>query len=443
MNGKETGLPEKHHGHGSGTDYEDFWYRLDNVGKIFAPIASRNLTTVFRLSVILRERVHVGALQAAISNVSSRFPYFRVGLRKGFFWYFLEHTRTNPELMAENSSPCEEMAIGRKDTGLIRLKAFKTRISAEFSHTLTDGAGGLEYIRSLAAEYLRLIHGPFEDWDGLMRPGQIPDPEESEDAFLRHYNPHAPMPHDPERAFHLPYRNRDHRFYGIITGKIPLAPLSALAKEKKVSVNDYLVALVLEAFQEEYFRVYPKDPPHSAPPIRAVVPINLRRLFPSKTMRNFILFTSPEIDPRLGKYTFEEILSTVHHHVRLYSNAKAVQPAMGRNVRGERNAFVRVVPRVIKDLYLNYKHYRAGDRLASFSVSNLGMVKMPESFSHFIEGFDFVPPPDPATKCNCGIIGFGNTVVITFGRTIAETSVERFFFRRLVKLGIPVKIESN
>ena len=38
---------------------------------------------------------------------------------------------------------------------------------------------------------------------------------------------------------------------------------------------------------------------------------------------------------------------------------------------------------------------------------------------------------------------YGDTLYLNFTRTIAETTVEREFFTSLVKLGIPVKVESN
>jgi hypothetical protein len=84
-----------------------------------------------------------------------------------------------------------------------------------------------------------------------------------------------------------------------------------------------------------------------------------------------------------------------------------------------------------------------GESPSSGSLSNLGLVNMPAKIADHIRCFDFIPAPGPKTKCNCGVISFKNEVHISFGRTIIETEVERYFFRRLIKLGIPVKIESN
>ena len=31
------------------------------------------------------------------------------------------------------------------------------------------------------------------------------------------------------------------------------------------------------------------------------------------SLRNYVLYLTPGVDPRLGEYTFEEVLKTVHH----------------------------------------------------------------------------------------------------------------------------------
>lgn len=335
------------------------------------------------------------------------------------------------------------MPVKRKGSFLFRIRVFKNRIAAEFSHILTDGSGALTFLKTLTAEYINLDSGPIDDWGDILKPGQKPDPEESGDSFLKYYNKNAPPPAKQSKAFHLPYNLLNPGEYHIITGIVPLDKLSGLAKEKKVTVNDILVALFIESFQEVYFRLYESNRKRAAGPIRIIVPINLRNLFPSKTLRNFILYITPEINPVLGKYSFDEILNQVYHYIRMMANAKSIQPDMARNVRGEKYIAVRLVPRFIKDIYLNYIHSKVGGKPSSGSLSNLGLAAMPDKIAEYIEGFDFIPGPDPETKCNCGVIGFKNNVFISFGRVIRETEIEMYFFRSLVKLGIPVKIMTN
>jgi hypothetical protein len=160
-------------------------------------------------------------------------------------------------------------------------------------------------------------------------------------------------------------------------------------------------------------------------------------------MRNFSLFLIPGIDPRLGRYGFGEIINFVHHYVKLNVNERSVQPDMARNVKGERNILIRALPLFLKNVLLSEVYKVIGGKGASTGLSNLGIVKMPDRISSYIDRFDFLPPPEPTSKCNCGVVSFGDKVSISFGRTIMETDIEKNFFTRLVGMGIPVKIETN
>jgi NRPS condensation-like uncharacterized protein len=226
----------------------------------------------------------------------------------------------------------------------------------------------------------------------------------------------------------------------VITGIVPLDAISAKVKEKKVTINDFLVAAFLDAYQDVYGRYL--SAPHRKPkyPIRIIVPKNLRKLFDSKTMRNFALFIWPSIDPRLGHYSFDELLEIAHHSMKLGNTPKPYLSDIARNVRSERNLLLRLLPRKMKDILLAWAFNAFGEKPSSGSVSNLGVVHMPDEIAGHIERFEIIPAPGPISTCNCCIIGFKNHVAITFGRTIRETEVEKFFFRKLVRSGIPVKI---
>ena len=47
------------------------------------------------------------------------------------------------------------------------------------------------------------------------------------------------------------------------------------------------------------------------------------------------------------------------------------------------------------------------------------------------------------TRTNCGVIGFGDEVRVTFGRNVKSHEVERLFFTKLIRLGVPVRIQER
>jgi hypothetical protein len=414
------------------------WYTLDNAGKVFPAIVSERQSTVFRVAATLTEEVHTDALAAALSVVITRFPYFQVYLRRGFFWYYLERTNASPAVLPDSRYPCEKILMKRKGVFLIRVRVFGKRIAVECSHTLTDGFGALTFLRSLLAEYLDLLHGPFADRCGLPRPGEAPDPAESEDSFVRFYNKLAPPPKTPSRAYHLTGRLLPAGEYIVVTGAMSVAKLKEAARARGASINDLLVAALFHAIQEQAL----SGPRRRVRPIRLIVPLDLRKIFGSRTLRNFSLFAMPEVDPRLGRYGFDEILARVHHFMRMETNEKSVHSDMSRNVRAEKSMLVRLLPLVLKDLVFAAFFFASGERAATSSISNLGPVTLPSEMAGYVRAFDFIPATGRQTRTSCGIISYGDELRVSFGRNIRSAGTERLFFAKLMELGVSVKMVS-
>lgn len=422
----------------------DSWYRVDNAGKIFSSLHGKRLTTLFRLSCTLHEPVHVNRLQTALENLQPRFPYFMVQLRPGAFWYYFEHNQQKPLVTADSRYPCLNFAYRSRGLFPFRVRVYHGRISVEYAHALTDGTGGIMFLLALVAEYLRLSGIEAEEKpEWLMTAEQTPHPEESEDAFRRYYQSEIPTPPPEENAFHLPFDLEPYGIYHIITGIVPVGDIKSRAKDFGVSITELLIATYLDAFQQVLQTLPARQRQRLKRPIRLDIPVNLRPFFPSRTMRNFFLPVLPAIDPRLGHYEFEDILQKVHHVMGSEIDRKHLLQQMARNVQAERRWTTRAVPLLIKDRVLSLAYDQIAQKRTSSGLSNLGLVTLPPRLEAAVERFDFIPPPPTSRRVNCGVIGFRDSLNITFGRTCGETLVEEAFFRRLTSLGIRVKVESN
>ena len=173
------------------------------------------------------------------------------------------------------------------------------------------------------------------------------------------------------------------------------------------------------------------------------MPVNLRRFFPSKTLRNFITMVYPSIDPRLGDYKFEEIITQVHHYMRYYINDKFLRGDITTNAATQRNPFIRVVPLFIKDFVVKNFYKRVQDRNSSAGLTNMGMLRVPEEMLPHVERFDIYMGIPYSSRTNCAIISYNDILTINFASCIKETDVEKYFFQKLVEDGIKVTIESN
>ena len=135
------------------------WMRLDNAAKIYPAAMRRSWTALFRFSANLTEAVDPVVLQQAVNAVTRRFPAFAVRLKRGVFWFYLQHTDRAPTIQQDVQNPCVPMDLKDNDRFLFRVRYYESRIACEYFHVLTDGTGGLLFLKTLVAEYLRLKYG--------------------------------------------------------------------------------------------------------------------------------------------------------------------------------------------------------------------------------------------------------------------------------------------
>lgn len=416
------------------------WYRLDLSGIVYPTLQRRNFSSVYRLSVLLKETIDPDILQRAVDMTLPRFPTFKVSMRKGVFWRYLEpNDRPGPFAEPDIVNPCMPMSFKTNSRYLIRIYYYQKRISLEVFHSLSDGGGAMYLLRTVTAVYLRLKGYGIPDGHGVLNIHEQPDPEELEDAYLRYANSKVRPPRSREKTYRI--RGTKEPFYtlNIITGILPVDQVLSVTKSFRVSVTEYLNAVLLYALLEKQ----KEDHVFRELPVSLAMPVNLRRFFPSKTLRNFITMVYPSIDPRMGDYTFEEILAQVHHYMRYYINDKFLNADITTNAAVTKNPLIRVVPLFFKDFVVRQFYKRVQDKQSSAGLTNLGVVDAPEEMREHIERFDVLMGQPFSARTNCAIVSYGNTLSISFASSIVEADVERLFFRKLVKDGIHVKIESN
>lgn len=420
---------------------DQFWLPLDNAAKIFPATISEETTTVFRLTAVMQAPVKIQPLLQAVSQVEDRFPYYKVQLKKGFFWFYLEHVSRRFPVEVDNKRTC------RKFTGkrlLIRILVKDNRISVEFSHVLTDGTGAFEFLKSLLILYSRQLGEHIPDDFPFYRPWDEISEEEYEDAYNRYFKQEIPPMIKKSSSFHLPCALNPKPRFQARNFIVSINSLKTLAKEKGVSITDYLVSVYLYALQEIHKELSAFSAYKKRKEIRIQVPVNLRGMFPSKTMRNFSLFVMPDIDLRLGTYTFDEILRRVYHQIRLETDEKLIHKNISRNVGSERKIYVKSIPLFLKSFILKLKYYSLGTSQYSGVVTNLGKAKLPEEAEKLVDYFIFTaPPPNKMLKVNCGIIGFGDKLVLSFGNITKSTILERKIMHFLTQRGVDVKQENE
>lgn len=406
-------------------DNNRFWFTLDNAAKIFPAVISDETPVVFRLTAVLKQPVKLTAFQQAVLKTEKRFPYFKVRLKEGFFWYYLEHLPGHIPLSPETKKLCRKFS---KHEMLIRVLIRENRISLEFSHILTDGGGAFEFFKTLMIEYSLLCGARVPGEFPYIKPESAIQEEECEDAYKRHFKESVPPIVKRSGAFHLPFKLNSRPRFRQSTAMLSVEEIKQLARAKQVNITVYLVAVYLLVLQEFFDSLPPAAKYRHKKCLRIQVPIDLRNILPSKSLRNFSLFLMPEIDLRLGHYSFDEIIKTVYHQMQLESDEKLISKNIARNVGSEKKIYIRAIPLFIKSAVLQMKYYSLGTRQYSGVITNLGMVSLPNETAAMIDHFIAIPPPpNKLLKLNCGIIGFGENMVLSFGNITKSRLFEEKF----------------
>ena len=417
------------------------WMRLDNAAKIYPAALRKKWSNVFRLSATLSEPVDRDVLRAALDVTLRRFPSIGVRLRKGIFWFYLERVPGVPEITEEQSYPLVHMSYASIRECAFRVVVYKNRIAVELFHALTDGTGGMIFLKTLLAEYLSRKHGiSVPNTDGVLCRMDEPSPEELEDSFIKNAGT-VSAGRKEATAYRLTGTTEPDGFVHLTTFMLDAAEVKARAHDHSATVTEFLTAAMMQAI----LRLQAEKVPHRSrrKPVKVLVPVNLRSLFPSKTLRNFALFITPELDPKLGDYSFDEICKAVHHRMGIDNTAKQMSMKIAANVNSEKSPILKVMPLFVKNAAMKAVFDAVGERKSCLCMSNLGNVRLPEVMRQYVTRMDFIIGVPSCSAYNCALLSYGGTTYINLVRSIEEPELEMHFYKVLRELGIHVKVESN
>ena len=177
--------------------------------------------------------------------------------------------------------------------------------------------------------------------------------------------------------------------------------------------------------------------------MKVQIPVNLRKLYGGETMRNFVAVANIGVDPRLGDYSFEELVQIVHYQMKLTITEKNMRTIFTPNVNDEANPLLKVVPLGLKNIIMRMVFDSIGERVACLSLSNLGQVRLPEAMAPFVTRAEFVLGSQASSPYNCSVASWQGKTCVNLVRNTKEPVLERLFFTNLVKLGFHVKLETN
>lgn len=408
-----------------------YWYPVDNAGKIFPAVSKDSRSSVFRLSFYLKEDVKKDILENAVNAILPRFESFAVELKSGLFWYYLSANTKPFKVEEEPAILCKFFSWTKNNGYLFKVYYYKNKITLETFHSIADGTGAMEFLKSIVYTYYEL-QGHSLDHDGYIR-SQLPHDVTNEvDMFLGSYDKSNKKSIKEEPAYHLTGEKFSNHFSLAIRAQVSTAALLKLSKQYEVTIGQYVTA----AFAYSIYQCS-LGCRTSNKPIKMFVPVNLRKYFPSNTLRNFSLYIKATFQGKKN-WTFEEMLASTKEQFSKQLTKEDLHKRINANVGIEKNPLVRILPLPIKNLAFRIGYFYCAENISTYYISNLGNITLPSSLDSLVTDVEF------ALGGTCMAIAsiHGHTNIM-LNSDFKDISTIQYFLKMLTDAGLDVTIDTN
>ena len=411
------------------------WRRLDNSAKIFPIASSKKYSSVFRLSAVLKEKINPKILKSAVEIVLKNLPSFKVKLKKGVFWYYFEDNAKEIIIEEEKNYPCKYIDPNTNNDYLFKVTYWGNKINLDIFHSLTDGNSGIIFLREIVYTYIEIAHK--EEFDKKLRIERRLS-NNTDDEYLKNYDKKSKGGRGGKKAYILKGKQLPLAAIGVIHVNINLEELKNRAKEKNVTITQYLTSVLIYSIYNTKYKKY-----NGKRPIKVCVPVDLRKYFKSETVNNFFSYITVQADMRLKMLqSFDGIIKFVKSDFEKMLTYEEISKTMSANVKLGNNPIIKVIPLflklpIVKLSYLEIRKY------TTTTFSNIGRIGIIGEYQKYIDKFLMLIAPETVEKIKCSSCSFNNNLVFTFTSAMQDTEVEKEFCKKLKEEGINIYVEGN
>ncbi|MDA3938781.1 MAG: hypothetical protein PF693_05665 [Spirochaetia bacterium] len=412
---------------------------VDNAAQIFVSINSKKETTMSRIALSLKQPIDKNQLNEALKRIIKVFPFFQVYLKKQFFNYIFERTEDLP--IIENDTKWTNRYINFNENKFpFRIKVHDNSIALELSHILSDGYGTLSFLLSLTAEYLRISNYDIGESVLIKKPGDDTTDEEWECAFRNIFpkkgpalkmNPPAYIPKAEMISVDKYYSTR------IIMN---LDEVRKKARKGNATLNVYMAAIYAFVLQDMFLEDIADGKEKSKLPIRLQIPVNLRKDYPTRSLRNFSYLYSPSFNITNGAYSFQELIENISMDIRHERHSESIKNQISRNLRAESNLLFRILPRAVKQLLFRVFYHLFARSQYSGVLTNMGDIKLPPQMEEAIVSFDIIPCNSPVPGRNTALFSYKGKLEMNIGSSCDNLRLENKIMEQLKKLSIDYEV---
>ncbi len=408
------------------------WFVLDDAAKIYPLSMKRGQMSVFRLSVYLKQPVIPELLQMALTFTIKRFPSFATTVKKGFFWHYLSSAKRRYSVAPESNIPCSFIEISKSGSQSFRVLYNANRISVEYFHVLTDGTGGIVFLKTLTAEYLRLLGITSDGDEGILNVNDTPTTSETANEFSRADKTEKTSGFVDKPAVQMSGKLAKKKPCRVYHFKMDASALKKVAKGKNATITAYILALMFVAGKHATDELEGN--------LNTQIPVNMRKYYPSSSLRNFSMYCGIKL-PLRDITDVDSILEEISNQLTTKASKQSLSEMM--NSTEQMIKLMQHIPLFLKSAVARIVYGYLGENIFSDTLSNLGVVTMPRELEEQIDYMDFVLGPAATNRVNCAMVTFGNTAMLSITKMTADPSFEEKLLSMLLSEGIETVVQGS
>lgn len=402
-------------------------FEIDSSARFYPIMSTKKAQSLFRLSAVMQEEVDRDVLERALNDVLERFAVYKVRLKRGYAWhYFVPNDK--PAKVFGKVALLKPIDQEENNGYMFRLCAVGNQIWLEMFHALCDGNGAIAFLRSIVQRYRQLLGYEMSDESIIDWQSEGSD-EEQEDGFKKHYKPIS----FSEMKLGALAGKVPHRLNGTLLkdgyqsseGVCDSGEILAKARALGVSFTAYLVGMLGMAINKVS---------ESKKPITIMVPVNLRKTFPTKSMRNFVMFVRV-ILTKAECQSIEKCALIAQRDIQVQTAKNKLDAFISTTVRAQKNWILKSVPLIVKTAILRIGRMLMRSR-QTIILSNLGKLDCEPNMG--LDRYVFNVNVSKNSTQNIGVVTTNGKTSMAFTRAIEETILPDTFFELLKNDGILV-----
>lgn len=405
-------------------------FPVDNASILFLSLIKPYHTNSFRFSMTLADPIDPDALQEAVNRIHLRFPSVIAAFRQDFFHYTQVASAT-PPIVQPDPGLLRPRTAEELETCALRVLYRDCTVSLEAFHALTDGNGTITTFTTLISEYLQITKGvtvPFGP--SRLDVTEAPKESETEDAYLRLKD--AKPRHLPSRFSYLPAKPADSDWQirsNALT--MDIQPLLDAAHRYDVTLNTFLTSVLAASVMELQKK---ERAGKKLKPVRVMIPIDLRRMIGSRTLRNCSLYCLPTMEGCQHDLPFAELCKIFDTQLKVQLSKENQSAMASYNVRTQNAWYFRMLPWKIKSLLLRIGYRFFGESNSSMTLTNLGLVRLPEELYDHVTDIRCYLTPRVSSPYGCTVLSFNNKLTLNMSRFCVCDELGEIFFRKIKEL---------